>query len=180
MCIRDRLGLVYLHSKKILHRDIKSGNILINDQGIVKLADFGVSDTLGMDDELIGSPYWMAPEVAMEDSYDTRCDIWSLGITIIEMAEGYPPNAHLKPLDALKKVPKSKPPTFKEPSKWSSDFNDFLSKCLTYNPKQRPDALTLLGHPWVQNIKGPEVLRSRLLESLRARKLKKKKIRSFI
>ncbi|KAL6074226.1 Serine/threonine-protein kinase pakG [Balamuthia mandrillaris] len=171
VCHNVLKGMVYLHHMNIIHRDIKAANILINEQGQIKLTDFGVSDTIGMDDETIGSPYWMAPEVAAKNtSYDTKCDIYSLGITAIEMAESYPPLAHMPPMEVMKLVATRTSPTLKNPAKWTSEFKDFVAKCLTKEPELRPTAQDLLLHPFMQNIQGSEVLRSRLLAALRAKK----------
>lgn len=97
-------GLTYLHAKGIIHRDIKAANILLNETAQVKIADFGVSEVLGKSKELMGTPYWMAPEVCAGEQYGPKCDVWSLGITIIEMAESLPPRTELPPLRAIQKV----------------------------------------------------------------------------
>ena len=132
---RDALkGLAYLHGINKIHRDIKAGNILLNDKGEGKLADFGVSgqlsDTLAKRNTVIGTPFWMAPEVIQEVGYDVRADVWSLGITAIEMAEGKPPYHNIHPMRAIFMIPSRPPPKFTEPDKWSPDLNDFLEKCL--------------------------------------------------
>eukprot|EP00300_Choanocystis_sp_HF-7_P001774 c11421_g1_i1.p1 GENE.c11421_g1_i1~~c11421_g1_i1.p1 ORF type:complete len:417 (+),score=122.07 c11421_g1_i1:74-1324(+) len=157
-------GLMYLHRNKKIHRDIKAGNILINEKGIGKLADFGVSGQLKDDDAkrntVIGTPYWMAPEVIQEIGYNTAVDIWSLGITCIEMADSRPPLCNIHPMRAIFMIPARPPPTLNNPSEWSAEFNDFIAKCLVKDPAERPSAETLLTHPFVAR----KVSRSSLLE----------------
>ncbi|EFA85850.1 putative protein serine/threonine kinase [Heterostelium album PN500] len=169
-------GLIYLHNQNIIHRDIKAANILLTDQSEVKLADFGVSEKLSdFDDqskEMIGTPLWMAPEVILKKNYDYKADIWSLGITIIEMADGLPPHMDMNPMRAMKMVPIWSPPTFSEPKKWSPLLNDFLSKCLMKDPEKRLSPKELLNHPFLKKTKGPEVLGDLIHQVLR---LKKKK-----
>lgn len=118
---------------------------------------------------MIGTPYWMAPEVIMEDMYDNRADIWSLGITIIEMAEGEPPLEEMHPMRAIFQIPKRDSPNLKDPNKWSALMVDFLTKCLIKNPENRPRAIELLNHPFI----APRVAllqanegRSKILENL--------------
>lgn len=151
-------GLRFLHSKKVIHRDLKAGNVLLTLDGDVKIADFGVSaknkHTLQKRDSFIGTPYWMAPEVVLcetyrDNPYDYKADIWSLGITLIEFAQMEPPNNEMNPMRVLLKIQKSDPPTLAQPSKWSKDFRDFLSLCLTKDPNQRPTSEELLKHPFV-------------------------------
>jgi len=152
-------GLAYLHSHRILHRDLKAGNVLLTSEGIAKLADFGVSaklvHTLQKKNTIVGSPYWMAPEVisvqkGKGEGYDFKADIWSLAITTIELAEGKPPLFDIASLRVIFLIPARPPPTLTVPSKWSSDFNDFLAVCLRKDPNQRPSATSILGHPFVQ------------------------------
>uniref|UniRef100_A0A6G5A9V9 Putative catalytic domain of ste20-like kinase-like protein serine/threonine kinase n=2 Tax=Rhipicephalus microplus TaxID=6941 RepID=A0A6G5A9V9_RHIMP len=127
-------GLRFLHSKKVIHRDLKAGNVLLTLDGDVKIADFGVSaknkHTLQKRDSFIGTPYWMAPEVVLcetyrDNPYDYKADIWSLGITLIEFAQMEPPNNEMNPMRVLLKIQKSDPPTLAQPSKWSKEFRDF-------------------------------------------------------
>jgi len=155
-------GLSYLHSAKKIHRDIKAGNILLTAQGDCKLADFGVSaelvHTLSKRQTLIGTPYWMAPEVLQQNKYDQKADIWSLAITAIELAEGTPPHSEIHHLRAIFVIPKSDPPTLKDKTKWSKDFNDFLKICLVKDPEKRPDASTLFEHPFVSKSKSRSVI----------------------
>jgi len=150
-------GLSYLHSLRKIHRDIKAGNILLNSKGASKLADFGVSgqlsDTMAKRQTVIGTPFWMAPEVIQEVGYDVKADIWSLGITCIEMAESKPPYSNVHPMRAIFMIPSRAPPRLTEPEKWSIEFNDFVGKCLTKNPDQRPSAHDLLVHPFIQKSK---------------------------
>lgn len=162
ICKQVLEALVYLHSMKIIHRDLKAGNILLTLDGDIKLADFGVSakntKTLQRRDTFIGTPYWMAPEVVMCETtkdapYDYKADIWSLGITLIELAQIEPPHHELNPMRVLLKIAKSEPPTLDQPSKWSTDFKDFLKRALDKNPESRPSASQLLQHPFVSSVK---------------------------
>ncbi|PWA23141.1 hypothetical protein CCH79_00002453 [Gambusia affinis] len=149
VCRQMLEALNYLHHMKIIHRDLKAGNVLLTLEGDIKLADFGVSakntKTLQRRDSFIGTPYWMAPEVVMCETmkdapYDYKADIWSLGITLIELAQIEPPHHELNPMRVLLKVAKSR------------DFNDFLRKALDKNPESRPSAAQLLEHPFVKTV----------------------------
>ncbi|XP_069462978.1 mitogen-activated protein kinase kinase kinase kinase 3 isoform X4 [Ambystoma mexicanum] len=151
-------GLYYLHTKGKMHRDIKGANILLTDNGHVKLADFGVSAqitaTIAKRKSFIGTPYWMAPEVAAVErkgGYNQLCDIWAVGITAIELAELQPPMFDLHPMRALFLMTKSnfQPPKLKDKVKWSNSFHHFVKMALTKNPKKRPTAEKLLQHPLV-------------------------------
>ncbi|XP_056423487.1 mitogen-activated protein kinase kinase kinase kinase 3 isoform X8 [Hyla sarda] len=151
-------GLYYLHNKGKMHRDIKGANILLTDNGHVKLADFGVSAqitaTIAKRKSFIGTPYWMAPEVAAVErkgGYNQLCDIWAVGITSIELAELQPPMFDLHPMRALFLMTKSnfQPPKLKDKMKWSNSFHHFVKMSLTKNPKKRPTAEKLLQHPFV-------------------------------
>ncbi|KAK5578705.1 hypothetical protein RB653_008378 [Dictyostelium firmibasis] len=155
-------GLVYLHSNKILHRDIKAGNVLVNKLGQAKLADFGVSAILvntGFKQKtVVGSPYWMSPEVISppkgSNGYDSKADIWSLGITAIEMAESKPPLFNLNPVKVIFVIPFRQAPTLEVPTNWSAEFNNFISVCLNKEADKRPSAIDLLNHPFIK--KGKE------------------------
>ncbi|XP_034723439.1 mitogen-activated protein kinase kinase kinase kinase 5-like isoform X1 [Etheostoma cragini] len=153
ICREMLQGLDYLHAQKKIHRDIKGANILLNDQGEVRLADFGISAqitaTLARRMSFIGTPYWMAPEVAaveIKGGYNELCDIWSVGITAIELAELQPPMFDVHPLRVLFLMSKSgyQPPKLKDKSKWSSMFYNFVKAMLVRNPKKRPSASKLL------------------------------------
>jgi len=157
ICLHALKGLNYMHNNKILHRDIKAGNILLSNTGAAKLADFGVStkllNTIQKHKTVVGSPYWMSPEVIVAPNgasgYDHKADIWSLGITAIEMAETKPPHYDINPLRVIFVIPNRTPPTLKEPTKWSSEFVDFVTLCLRKNATERPSAAELLSHPFI-------------------------------
>ncbi|TPX37819.1 hypothetical protein SeLEV6574_g07856 [Synchytrium endobioticum] len=159
-------GLDYLHNHvALIHRDIKAGNLLLTEQGELKLADFGVSAKLqsvgGRARTFIGTPYWMAPEVIMADpdsatsrsaSYDCKADIWSIGITAIEIADKNPPLSDIHPMRALHLIPTSDLGLAK-PKNWSKAFADFVATCLTKDPTKRPSAAQILEHPFLAKVK---------------------------
>ncbi|KAJ6239546.1 sterile20-like kinase [Anaeramoeba flamelloides] len=162
-------GLNYFHSNRKIHRDIKGGNILLTDRGEVKLADFGVSaqltKTMSKRNTFIGTPYWMAPEVIQDyQNYDSRADIWSLGITAIELAEILPPRSDIHPMRVLFLIPKKESPKLKNHHKYSREFNDFIAKCLIKNYTKRPHSKTLLKHPFIK--KGKKYLKLNIIADL--------------
>jgi len=118
-----------------------------------------LSDTMAKRQTVIGTPFWMAPEVIQEVGYDFKADIWSLGITAIEMAERDPPYSNIHPMRAIFMIPSRPPPRLTEPSKWSKEFNDFVSKCLTKEPAERPTADALLKHPFMKRVKDTKLLK---------------------
>jgi len=148
------LGLEYLHKKEICHRDIKCGNVLLTNDGHVKLADFCVSaeltNTINKRKTVVGSPFWIAPEVIKEAHYDGRADVWSLGITAIEMAEGAPPHSNLNPLRAIFLIPSKPAPTLADPDNWSPEMLDFIRCCCKKDPAERSDSALLTSHPFVK------------------------------
>ncbi|KAF3687136.1 Serine/threonine-protein kinase 10 [Channa argus] len=174
VCKQTLQALVYLHDSKIIHRDLKAGNILLTLDGDVKLADFGVSakntKTLQRRDSFIGTPYWMAPEVVMCETskdrpYDYKADIWSLGVTLIELAQIEPPNHEMNPMRVLLKIAKADPPTLMQPSRWSPEFSDFLKRCLDKNVDCRWNATQLLQHSFVSSVTDNRPLRELIAEA---------------
>jgi len=154
ICMETLRGLQYMHSLNCIHRDIKSDNILLGATGEVKLADFGYAAQLtrdkGVRTTVVGTPYWMSPELIHGNNYDTKVDIWSLGIMCMEMAEGEPPYIDLTPLRALFMITTKGIPALKEPQQWSAEFKHFVSQCLLIHAPDRPSASTLLNHPFLQ------------------------------
>ncbi|RXG72433.1 Traf2 and NCK-interacting protein kinase [Armadillidium vulgare] len=153
-------GLQHLHFNKVIHRDIKGQNVLLTDNAEVKLVDFGVSAqldrTIGRRNTFIGTPYWMAPEVIACDenpdaTYDNRSDLWSLGITALEMAESQPPLCDMHPMRALFLIPRNSPPRFKSGKKWSKRFHSFIESVLVKDYHQRPYTDQLLKHPFIKD-----------------------------
>ncbi|XP_036402187.1 STE20-like serine/threonine-protein kinase isoform X3 [Megalops cyprinoides] len=174
VCKQTLEALIYLHENKVIHRDLKAGNILFTLDGDIKLADFGVSakntKTLQRRDSFIGTPYWMAPEVVMCETskdrpYDYKADIWSLGITLIELAQIEPPNHEMNPMRVLLKIAKSEPPTLMQPSRWSPEFSDFLRKALDKNVDNRWSPTQLLQHPFVTSVNDNRPLRELIAEA---------------
>ncbi|KAJ0394461.1 hypothetical protein P43SY_010319 [Pythium insidiosum] len=153
VCANVALGLSHLHAQRHIHRDIKAANILLSADGLAKLADFGVAaqltNTINKRKTVIGTPFWMAPEVIQETTYDGKADVWSLGITAIELAEGAPPLAQMHPMRAIFLIPSRAPPTLADPAAFSPAFADFLAVCLRKDPAERPDAAALLRHPFL-------------------------------
>eukprot|EP01116_Phalansterium_solitarium_P023777 TRINITY_DN8503_c0_g1_i1.p1 TRINITY_DN8503_c0_g1~~TRINITY_DN8503_c0_g1_i1.p1 ORF type:complete len:1099 (-),score=302.28 TRINITY_DN8503_c0_g1_i1:838-4134(-) len=183
-------GLVYLHAQDIIHLDVKAANIMITAEGNVKIGDFGVSETLRENvsieaTDFVGSPLYMAPEVIKKDRYSKNADIWSLGITMIEMADTRPPNTDITSMAALPLLLKRPPPTVRRPNQYSSQFNDFIAQCLVPDPEKRPSAMDMLMHSFARGAKGPivfqGVIRSIMLirAEMRERQLEEKRLREL-
>ncbi|KAJ9187376.1 hypothetical protein P3X46_002837 [Hevea brasiliensis] len=157
ICREALKGLAYLHSIFKVHRDIKGGNILLTEQGEVKLGDFGVAAqltrTMSKRNTFIGTPHWMAPEVIQESRYDGKVDVWALGVSAIEMAEGLPPRSTVHPMRVLFMISIEPAPMLEDKEKWSLVFHDFVAKCLTKEPRLRPTASEMLKHKLIEKCK---------------------------
>ncbi|TPX65737.1 hypothetical protein SpCBS45565_g04978 [Spizellomyces sp. 'palustris'] len=166
-------GLDYMHSEKRIHRDIKAENILFDNSGSLKLADFGVAGQIAPNSTsrstFVGTPLYMAPEIIRGEQYGVKVDIWSVGILAIELATGAPPRSHLHPMDVLYATVADDAPILKG-SQFSPEFRDFVSKCLTKQPAERPSARDLLSHPFTQKERDKVVLRDNLENYWRKRK----------
>uniref|UniRef100_A0A3B3DQQ2 non-specific serine/threonine protein kinase n=1 Tax=Oryzias melastigma TaxID=30732 RepID=A0A3B3DQQ2_ORYME len=174
-------GLAHLHAHHVIHRDIKGQNVLLTENAEVKLVDFGVSAqldrTVGRRNTFIGTPYWMAPEVIACDenpdaTYDYRSDLWSCGITAIEMAEGAPPLCDMHPMRALFLIPRNPPPRLKS-KKWSKKFFSFIEGCLVKNYTQRPPTEQLLKHPFIRDQPNERQVRIQLKDHIDRTKKKR-------
>lgn len=177
-------GLAYLHSHALIHRDIKAGNILLTEPGQVKLADFGSASMASPANSFVGTPYWMAPEVILamdEGQYDGKVDIWSLGITCIEMAERKPPLFNMNAMSALYHIAQNDSPTLQS-KEWTDSFRRFVDYCLQKMPQERPTSVELLRHDFVRRDRPLRVLIDliqrtkdavRELDNLQYRKMKK-------
>ncbi|XP_062235123.1 TRAF2 and NCK interacting kinase b isoform X6 [Platichthys flesus] len=174
ICREILRGLTHLHQHKVIHRDIKGQNVLLTENAEVKLVDFGVSAqldrTVGRRNTFIGTPYWMAPEVIACDenpdaTYDFKSDLWSLGITAVEMAEGAPPLCDMHPMRALFLIPRNPAPRLKS-KKWSKKFQSFIEGCLVKSHSQRPSTEQLLKHPFIRDLPNERQVRIQLKDHI--------------
>uniref|UniRef100_A0A665W5C1 non-specific serine/threonine protein kinase n=1 Tax=Echeneis naucrates TaxID=173247 RepID=A0A665W5C1_ECHNA len=181
ICREILRGLTHLHLNKVIHRDIKGQNVLLTENAEVKLVDFGVSAqldrTVGRRNTFIGTPYWMAPEVIACDenpdaTYDFKSDLWSLGITAIEMAEGAPPLCDMHPMRALFLIPRNPAPRLKL-KKWSKKFQLFIESCLVKSHTQRPSTEQLLKHPFIRDLPNERQIRIQLKDHIDRTKKKR-------
>ncbi|XP_077476430.1 TRAF2 and NCK-interacting protein kinase-like isoform X14 [Stigmatopora argus] len=181
ICREILRGLTHLHQHKVIHRDIKGQNVLLTENAEVKLVDFGVSAqldrTVGRRNTFIGTPYWMAPEVIACDenpdaTYDFKSDLWSLGITAIEMAEGAPPLCDMHPMRALFLIPRNPAPRLKS-KKWSKKFQLFIESCLVKSHSQRPSTEQLLKHPFIRDLPNERQVRIQLKDHIDRTKKKR-------
>ncbi|XP_035597725.1 TRAF2 and NCK-interacting protein kinase-like isoform X9 [Oncorhynchus keta] len=181
ICREILRGLTHLHQHKVIHRDIKGQNVLLTENAEVKLVDFGVSAqldrTVGRRNTFIGTPYWMAPEVIAcdenpEATYDFKSDLWSLGITAIEMAEGAPPLCDMHPMRALFLIPRNPAPRLKS-KKWSKKFQSFIESCLVKSHGQRPNTEQLLKHPFIRELPNERQVRIQLKDHIDRTKKKR-------
>lgn len=172
ICAAILQGLMYLHSRhNIVHKDVKPANILMNESGEVRLGDFGVSEQLSSTlclGSMAGTPHYMAPEISVSSNCTSKADIWSLGITAIEMAEGKPPYADQNHMRAMFLIRHKSAPTLKNLRKWSPEFTSFVEACLVKDPEARPSAEELLKLPFIRNAKGVSALKNLINQNLRA------------
>lgn len=172
ICTDALSGLDYLHSFRYIHRDVKAGNILLTENGTVKLADFGSATMYSPANSFVGSPYWIAPELilAMEEgTYDVKVDIWSLGITCIELAERKPPYFNMNAMSALYHIAQNEPPMLnRSTGQWSDKFHIFLGSCLRKDPNERLHASELLKMPFINTIKNHQSVILDLIERTKA------------
>ncbi|KAI8977630.1 kinase-like domain-containing protein, partial [Mycotypha africana] len=168
-------GLTYLHKNGHIHRDVKAGNLLMDEDGLVMLADFGVSSSLmesgekGVRKTFVGTPCWMAPEVMEQANYDYKADIWSFGITAIELATGQAPFAKYPPLKVLMLTLMNEPPALEDltpQNKFSKVFKEMIASCLQKDPAERPSAEKLLLHPFFKQVKKPDWLAKNLIVNI--------------
>jgi serine/threonine protein kinase len=174
VCKMSLMGLAFLHRQHRLHRDIKSDNILVNLDGCIKIADFGFAVSLTEEENkrksVVGTPYWMAPELIRGLDYDAKVDVWSLGITALEMAEGEPPLIREPPLRALLLITIQGSPALAQPKRWSSNFKHFLSRCFDITPESRASAEQLLMHPFLKSACTQAVFATFVAKTLATRK----------
>ncbi|MFH4974866.1 hypothetical protein AB6A40_001575 [Gnathostoma spinigerum] len=170
VCKQCLLALEYLHSKGVVHRDIKSDSLLLSESGVVKLSDFGFCGRLSAEvprrRSLVGTPYWMAPEVISRLPYGTEVDIWSFGIMLIEMVQGEPPYFDMQPVEAMKFLRDLPPPAINDSAKISEDMHSFLCRALVRDCSKRATASELLGHDFLRKASSPSII-CRILNELR-------------
>ena len=177
------LGLAYLHANNMIHRDIKADNILVSTNGCIKIGDFGetgkLTQTMDKRNTVVGSPYWMAPEVIKESDYDSSADVWSIGITCIELAKGEAPLMHIHPMRVLFLIPTNPPPTL-EGDSFSKHAQNFVMDCLIKIPSQRPKCSDLLQHSFIKSSKkGLDAMRELVLVRLAEKKRNKNEERKL-
>jgi len=178
ICKQTLLGLEYIHSHNRIHRDIKSDNILLSRAGAIKIADFGYAAQLTPEkikrNTIVGTPYWMAPELIRGQDYSQKVDIWSTGIMLMEMAEGNPPYMEHPPLRALFLITTKGIPGLKSPEAWSADFRQFVEMSLELDPPNRPDAAQLLRHPFLNKVADPFELSTVIKRAKQSKEISKR------
>lgn len=169
VCLQCLQALAYLHAEGLIHRDIKSDSILLASDGSVKLSDFGfcaqVSELVPKRKSLVGTPYWLSPEIISRQPYGPEVDIWSMGIMIMEMVDGEPPFYNEPPIQAMKRIRDMPPPKLQHQSRISPYLDNFLSRMLIKDPSQRATARELLQHPFLQQAQAPSSLQPLLVRA---------------